>query len=173
VALHNDDLDTADLLYRQILGRDPQNLAAMAGLVKVLDRKRDWTEAAHWLSRKLKVDSDPDSSEFALLGDFLSQTGRPAEAGLAYEEAVQRDRYSSAGHRGLGDVHRAKGEWEEARENYEFAARFDPDSSSEVYVRLADVYRHLGRERDARAAIQKGLRLFPGDQALARSARGT
>ena len=170
VARHNDDLDTAELLYRQILGRDPQDLAAMAGLVKMLVRKHGWTQAALWLSKKLKLDSDPDSSEFALLGDLLTQTGRPEEAAVEYQEAVRRDRYSFAGHRGLADLQRANGQWEEARENYEFAERFDPDSSSDMYLRLAEVYRHLGRERAARAALKKGHRIFPNDAALARAA---
>jgi len=170
VARHNDDLDTAELLYRQILARDSQNLAAMAGLVKVLDRKREWAEAVLWLSKKLKADPDPDSSEYALLGDFLTHTGSLQEAAVAYEEAIRRDRYSYGGHLGRGDLHRANGEWEEARRDYEFVARFDPDSSSDLYLHLAEVYRHVGRERDARAALQKGLRLFPGDEALARAA---
>jgi spermidine synthase len=171
VARHNDDLDTAYLLYRQILGREPQNLPAMAGLVKVLDRKHDWEQAAVWLAKKLELDTDPDSAEFALLGDFFVETGHRKEAVAEYQEAVRRDRYSFAGHRGLADVYRAEGQWENARENYEFAERFDPESSSEIYVALVDVYRHLGRERDARRTLKKGLRLFPGDATLAELSR--
>jgi len=167
VARHNDDFDTAFLLYRQILGRDPENLPAMAGLVKVLDRKGEPAEAAVWLAKKLELDAEPDSSEFALLGDFFAQLGRPKEALAEYEEAVRRDRYSFAGHRGRGDLYRTTGNWEAARENYEFAIRFNPDSSSEIYAHLADAYRHLGREGDARATLKKGLRLFPGDEKLA------
>jgi len=167
VARHNDDLDSAYLLYRQILRREPQNLPAMAGVVKVLDRKHEWDQAAVWLSRKLDLDTDPDSSEFALLGDFFVETGHPKEAEAQYRKAIHRDAYSYAGHRGLGDLYRAQGQWEKARDNYEFAARFDPESSSEIFAALVDVYRHLGRERDARATLQKALRLFPGDAALA------
>jgi len=171
VARHNDDLDTAFLLYRQILSREPHDLPAMAGLVKVLDRKNEEAEAALWLAKKLELDDDPDSSEFALLGDFFMQLERPKEAMAEYEEAIRRDRYSFAGHRGRGDVYRASGQWDQARENYEFAARFDPDSSSELYVHLADVYHQMGHERASRAAAAKGHRLFPGDDALARLAR--
>jgi len=99
------------------------------------------------------------------------QLERPKEAMAEYEEAIRRDRYSFAGHRGRGDVYRAGGQWDQARENYEFAARFDPDSSSELYVHLADVYHQMGHERASRAAAAKGHRLFPGDDALARLAR--
>ena len=171
MARHNDDLDSAYLLYRQILRREPENLPAMAGLVKVLDRKHEWDQAAVWLSRKLDLDTNPDSSEFALLGDFFAQTGHPKEAEAQYQEALRRDAYSFAGHRGLGNLYRAEGQWEKARENYEFAARFDPESSSEIFAALVDVYRHLGRERDARATVEKGVRLFPGDAALAELSR--
>ncbi len=167
VARHNNDLDAAYLLYRQILSHEPQNLPAMAGLVKVLDRKQEWGQAAVLLSKKLEIDTDPDSSEFALLGDFFVHTGHAKEAESEYQEAVRRDPYSYSGHVGLGDVYRAGGQWEKARENYEFAARFDPDSSSDVYAALVDVYHHLGREHDARRTLQKALRLFPGDAALA------
>ncbi|HXZ18669.1 MAG TPA: fused MFS/spermidine synthase [Candidatus Acidoferrales bacterium] len=166
VARHNDDLDAAYLLYRQIVGREPKNLPALAGLVKVLDRKHEPGEAAVWLATKLKSDSDPDPSEFALLGDFFVQTGHRKEAVNEYQEAIHRDAYSYAGHRGLGDLYRAEGQWHMARENYEFAARFDPESSAEVFAGLVDAYRHLGRERDARQALEKGLRLFPGDATL-------
>jgi tetratricopeptide (TPR) repeat protein len=167
VARHNDDLDTAYLLYRQVLAREPDNLPAHAGIVKVLDRKHEREQAAVWLAKKLQLDSEPDSSEFALLGDFFVETGHSKQAANEYEEAIRRDRYSYAGHRGLGDLYRAQGKWEKARENYEFAARFDPESSSEVFVGLADAYRHLGRVNDARRTIEKGLRLFPGDAILA------
>ena len=163
VARHNNDLDSAYLLYRQILGRDPQNLPAMAGIVKVLDRKGEWAQAAVMLSKKLDLDSDPDSSEFAFLGDLFVHTGHPEEAAAQYEEALRRDPYSISGHVGLGDLDRARGEWEKARKYYEFAERFDPESSSDLYTSLAEVYRHLGREADARRAIEKGRRLFPGD----------
>lgn len=167
VAWVNNDLDSAYLLYRQVLGREPENLPAMAGLVKVLDREHQWAQAAVWLSKKLQIDADPDSSEFALLGDFFIHTGHSKEAESEYQEAVRRDRYSFAGHVGLANVYRADGQWEKARENYEFAARFDPDFSSDVYVGLVDVYHHLGRERDARRTLEKALRLFPGDATLA------
>ena len=166
VARHNDDMDTAYLLYRQVLGREPQNLPALAGIVKVLDRKHEPGEAAVWLAKKLELDSDPDSSEFALLGDFFVQTGHREQAVREYQEAIHRDRYSYAGHKGLAEAYRAAGDWQRARENFEFAARFDPESSSEVFAGLVDVYRHLGQEADARAALEKGLRLFPGDASL-------
>jgi tetratricopeptide (TPR) repeat protein len=144
------------------------DLAAMAGLVKVLDRKHEEAEAAQWLAKKLALDNDPDSSEFAYLGDLLAQLGRPKEALAEYEEAVRRDHYSFAGHRGRGDIYRGEKQWDQARDNYEFAARFDPDSSSDLYVHLADVYHQMGRERDARVTLAKGHRLFPGDDELAR-----
>jgi len=167
VARHNDDLDSAYLLYRQILTREPQNLPALAGIVKVLDRKHEPGQAAVWLAKKLELDADPDSSEFALLGDFFVATGHSQQAVSEYREAIRRDRYSFAGHRGLGDLYRSQGEWEKARESYEFAARTDPESSPEVFSGLVDAYRHLRRERDARRALEKGQRLFPGDGALA------
>jgi len=167
VARHNDDLDTAYLFYRQVLSREPQNLPALAGLVKVLDRKHERGQAAVWLTKKLELDADPDSSEFALLGDFFVETGHRKEAVNEYQEAIRRDRYSYSGHRALGDVYRADGDWQKARENYEFAARFDPESSAEVFAGLVDAYHHLGRENDARRALEKGLRLFPGDATLA------
>jgi len=167
VARHNDDLDTAYLLYRQILAREPRNLSALAGIVKVLDRKHEPGQAAVWLARKLEIDADPDASEFAFLGDCFVLTGHPKEAINEYQEAIRRDPYSYAGHRGLGDVYRAEGVWEDARRNYEFAARFDPETSSDVFAGLVDAYRHLGRENDARRTLEKGLRLFPGDATLA------
>ena len=171
VARHDNDLDSAGLLYRQILVRDPQNLDAMAGLVKVLYRQQEWAAAAVTLSKKLDLDTEPDSSEFALLGDCFVHTGHPQEAAAEYEEAIRRDHYSEFAHVGLGDLYRSQGQWEKAREDYEFVERFDPESSSDLYVSLADVYRHLGREADARRALEKGRRLFPGDISFASLAR--
>ena len=167
VARHDNNLETAELLYRQILHRDPQNLPAMAGLVKLLDREEEWAEAAIVLSKKLEIDTSPDSSEFAFLGDFFVHTGHPREAENEYEEAVRRDRYSYSGHLGLADLYRTEGQWEKARENYEFVVRFDPDVSSEVYTGLIDAYHHLGREGDARRTLKKATRLFPDNAALA------
>ena len=166
VARQNGDFDSAYLLYRQILARDPQNLPAMAGIVKLLDRRQEWAQAAVMLAKKLDLDADPDSSEFALLGDFFVHTGHPREAAAEYEEAIRRDPYSFFGHLGLGNIRRTQGRWEEARANYEFAERYDPESTPDLYVSLVDVYRHLGRESDARRTIRKAVRLFPGDSSI-------
>jgi spermidine synthase len=168
VARLTNDLDSAELLYRQILARDPENLPAMAGLVKVLDSKHQWADGAAWLARKLKLDPDPDASEFALLGDFLGHLSRLGDAEEMYREAIRREPYSYSGHRGLGDVGRAERQWISARENYEFVVRYFPGSASGVYLALSEVYRNLGEERRARATLRKGLRIFPDDVALQR-----
>jgi tetratricopeptide (TPR) repeat protein len=140
----------------------------MAGLVKVHDRQHHWMQGATLLAHKLRVDSDPDASEFALLGDFLVHLGRTDDAREMYREAIRREPYSFGGHRGLGDLARAEKQWAAARENYEFVLRYFPDSASGVYLALSEVYHELGDDKRARATLAKGFRIFPDDVALQR-----
>ncbi|MDB5320343.1 MAG: hypothetical protein JWN40_1974 [Phycisphaerales bacterium] len=62
----------------------------------------------------------------------------------------------------LGDIYRARSDYDAAREQYEVVARLDPYEYSNHY-RLGLVYQLLNRLRDAAASYLKALNLKPND----------
>ncbi len=166
VAFHNKDYDTAELLYRQVLGRQPSYLRAMQGLVKVLRQHENWPQAALWQARQIAVDPDPDAADFATLGELLLHTADAKGAEEAFHSALQRDAYSYAAHRALGNLFRERKSWDLARQHLEIAVRHFPDNDAGIYVALYEVYQALGKRGSAAELLRQGRRMFPDDAGL-------
>ena len=132
----------------------------------------DYGRAIEECLTAIKVDPD-FGNPYNDIGAYLIEQGKLTDAIPWLEKAIHASRYESYCFPwfNLGRVYEKRYQWEKAREDYEFVERFDPESSSDLYVSLADVYRHLGREADARRALEKGRRLFPGDISFASLAR--
>jgi spermidine synthase len=166
VARHLQELDTAELIYRQILGRDPKYLRAYSGLVEVLRARENWGEAAKWQAALLEADERPDAAETSTLGELLVRAGAPDLAEKPLLAALEIEPYSYSAHRQLAEVYIARKDWQRARENLEFCIRFEPDGDPLAFLALAHVYRQLDRPSFATAILRKGLRVFPDNAAL-------
>jgi tetratricopeptide (TPR) repeat protein len=124
VARHLNELDSAELLYRQILARNPKYIRAYTGLVEVLRTRNNWAEAAKWQAKRLDVESHNDAEsqsgvasrsvagasgadpeETAKLGEFLLKAGEPDLAEKTFLATLEREPYSNAAHRHLADLY--------------------------------------------------------------------
>ena len=166
MARNLNQLDNAELLYRQILGRNPKYVLAYVGLVDLLRTRANWAEAAKWQAARLDVETNPDVEETAKLGELLLHAGEPDLAEKALLSALEREPYCYLAHRTLADIYGARKDWEKAIENFEFVVRYEPDADPVVYTSLAAVYRETGKPARAAAILRKGLRLFPDNAAL-------
>ncbi|MGH9861357.1 MAG: fused MFS/spermidine synthase [Candidatus Acidiferrales bacterium] len=163
------DLDTAALLFRQILARDPNYRPALEGMRNLERSRANWAGALPWQQRLTEM--DPTEDELSALGEVLMRTGDLTGAEEYFTRALATDAYSYSAHRNLGEIFRQVGQFDRALPHLQHVVRLDPDTEAGVYISIADVYRRLGRPRDARDAIAKGRRLFPADTHLGEAAK--
>ena len=166
VARHLQELDTAELIYRQILGRDAKYVRALSGMVEVMRAREHWGEAAKWQAALIEADATPNAADTAALGEILLRAGAPDLAEQTLLSALELEPYSYSAHRQLGNLYIARKDWEKARTHLEFCIRYEPDGDPLAFLALADVYHRLGRPALAAASLRKGLRLFPDNAAL-------
>lgn len=158
------DFDSAELLFRQILARDPNYKPALRSLRNLERARAHWREALPWQQRLVEL--EPSEDELSTMGELLLPSGEKSLAAEYFLRALQKDAYSYSAHRNLGEIYREAQLWTQALPHLEHVVRMEPEVEPGMYVSLADVYRQLGRERDARAIMQKGRRLFPSSPEL-------
>jgi len=158
--------DQAELLLRQILGRDPGFRPALESMALVARARENWTAAAEWQRLRIAADPAPDAESYALLGEYLLRGGESAAAERVLQQSLEIDPYAHAAHRQLAELYLREAQPESALPHLEFLVRYHPTSDSSTYVSLANVYASLGRLREAEEAMAKGLRLFPTSRQL-------
>jgi spermidine synthase len=173
VARRQGQYDTAELLCRQILARDPQYVPALECMMRVNRARENWELAAQWQASLLKIKPDSEPDEYARLGEVLFQGGKFELAERAFFVALEKEPYSYAAHRNLGEIYLAKKLWDKAEAQLAFVVRFHPDTDAGTYAALAGVYRATGRPQSADEILRKGLRIFPANADLKRLAAVT
>jgi spermidine synthase len=166
VARRQAQYDTAELLCRQILARDPNYIPAIECMMRISRARERWDESAQWQATLLKLKPNSDPDEYSRLGEVLFQAGKNDLAERAFVAALEKEPYSYAAHRNLGEIYIQKKAWDKAQAHLEFVVRFHPDADAGTYLRLAEVYRSSGRPQSAAEILRKGLRIFPDNQEL-------
>ncbi|MBI3661969.1 MAG: fused MFS/spermidine synthase [Acidobacteria bacterium] len=170
VARRQGQYDTAELLCRQILARDPKYLPALRCMMRINRARENWDVAAEWQAGLLKLDPAPDADEFSRLGEVLMQGGKNDLAERAFFAALEKEPYSYAAHRNLGEIYLKKKLWDKAEPHFAFVVHFHPDADPGTYVGLAEVFRATGRPQSAVETLRKGLRIFPDSAEIQRLA---
>jgi tetratricopeptide (TPR) repeat protein len=94
--------------------------------------------------------------------------GERAAFAKALDEYVAVQRYNAdrpEGRMSLGNLYAVRAEAERAIAEYRKALEIDPTFVA-AYANLADLYRSLGREKEAEMAVRQGLAKLPGAAAL-------
>ena len=162
--------------YRQVLGLDPGNAAALAGIAGIGATYRGWgrsnlargnnTKAATYFNRAVAVDAR-DGTAHALLGLARQRSGDIAGAEAAYRDALAIDP-------GIGDLHRAlglmlyrAGRYAETASALGDAARNGAgDATTWLYFGLSAI--KLGSLNGAESAFRAGMEAAPADARLHR-----
>jgi tetratricopeptide (TPR) repeat protein len=162
----------SNALLNQVLERDPQNLEALSARAEFAREAHDWRGAAEAVAERVRLMSSPPASDYCRLGDLRARAGDLFSAVQAFRTGIEKDPYSYMCHLELGEIARASGRLEEAQQHFEFIERHYPDAAPGIYLSLAAVYRAQGNLSKVREILQKGHRVFPNDQAIARIAFG-
>ena len=153
------DHDQAEEVLRGILKTDPENEAAVEQLTQLLMDEGKNDEAISLLEGITAHSTS--AAIYDLLGDAYTQAHQLPKAEQAYRKATELDPAELTHQRGLGQTLMAEEKYDEALVVYEKLADLMPDDS-DVYLRLAQIYRELHDLDKAEDNLLKARQYAPG-----------
>jgi tetratricopeptide (TPR) repeat protein len=151
--------DEAEQVLRSILKTDPENEAAVEQLTQLLLDEGKSAEAVTLLEGITAHSPSPVLLD--LLGDAHTQAHELAKAEEAYRRAAELDPSELSHQRGLGQTLLAEEKYPEALKVYEKLSDVMPDDS-DVYLRIAQIYRELHQLDKAEENLVKARQYAPG-----------
>src|ERR1700719_1785525 len=152
--------DKAEQVLKSILKSDPENEPAVEQLTQFLmDQGKSSVAVA--LLEGITAHS-PSPVLLDLLGDARTQTHELAKAEEAYRKAAELDPSELSHQRGLGQTLLAEEKYSEALKVYQKLSDVTPDDS-DVYLRIAQIYRELHQLDKAEENLVKARQYAPGN----------
>src|SRR6267378_1106922 len=151
--------DKAEQVLRGILKTDPENEPAVEQLTQLLMDQGKSPEAVTLLEGTTAHSPSPVLLD--LLGDAYTQAHELAKAEEAYRKAVELDPSELSHQRGLGQTLLAEEKYSEALKVYQKLSDVMPDDS-DVYLRIAQIYRELHQLDKAEENLVKARQYAPG-----------
>jgi Flp pilus assembly protein TadD len=151
--------EKAEEVLRSLLKQDPENEAAVEQLTQLLLDEGKSADAV--LLLESVTNRTPSPALLDLLGDAYTQTHDLAKAEGAYRKAMDLDPSESSHVRGLGQTLLAEEKFADALSVYQKLADLMPDDS-DVYLRLAQIYRELHQLDHAEESLLKARQYAPG-----------
>src|SRR5712664_2013561 len=152
--------DKAEQVLKSILKNDPENEPAVEQLTQLLMDQGKSPEAVTLLEGITAHSSSPVLLD--LLGDAHTQAHELAKAEEAYRKAVELDPSELSHQRGLGQTLLAEEKYSEALKIYQKLSDVTPDDS-DVYLRIAQIYRELHQLDKAEENLVKARQYAPGN----------
>lgn len=156
--LHNEP-EKAEQVLRNMLKEDPDNEAAVEQLTQLLLDENKAQDAIKLLEGMTAHSTS--ATLFDLLGDAYTQTHDYAKAEAAYRKAADLDPSELSHLRGLGQTLLSEEKYPEALSVYQKLADLMPDDS-DVYLRIAQIYRELHQLDKAEENLLKARQYNPG-----------
>ena len=151
--------DKAEAVLRSLLKDDSENEPAVEQLTQLLLDEGKSADAVSLLEGI--TGRNPSPALLDLLGDAYTQTHDLAKAEDAYRKAVELDPSELSHERGLGQTLLAEEKYSDALTVYLKLADLMPDDS-DVYLRLAQIYRELHQLNHAEEYLLKARQYAPG-----------
>jgi Flp pilus assembly protein TadD len=151
--------DKAEDVLRTLLKQDPESEAAVEQLTQLLLDEGKSADAV--LLLESVTNRTPSPTLLDLLGDAYTQTRDLAKAEGAYRKAAELDPSELSHTRGLGQTLLAEEKFADALTVYQKLADLMPDDS-DVYLRLAQIYRELHQLDRAEENLLKARQYAPG-----------
>ncbi|HYS22804.1 MAG TPA: tetratricopeptide repeat protein [Candidatus Eisenbacteria bacterium] len=152
--------DKAEQVLKSILKSDPENEPAVEQLTQLLMDQGKSSEAVALLEGITAHSPSPVLLD--LLGDARTQTHELAKAEEAYRKAAELDPSELSHQRGLGQTLLAEEKYSEALKVYQKLSDVTPDDS-DVYLRIAQIYRELHQLDKAEENLVKARQYAPGN----------
>jgi tetratricopeptide (TPR) repeat protein len=153
------NLPQAELFYRKVLDREPQNVPALHELGIVALQTGRPEVAADYLRQAVTLD-DRNANAYNHLGVALAGAQKMDEAVECLTRAVAIDSKSPDTHYNLAKVFASAKRLDEAVASYQTALQINPNNP-EAQFNLGNTLRDLGRLDDAAAGYRAAIRLRP------------
>ena len=154
------NLDEAARLYEIARVDDPYHSKWIAGLARVHLRQGDRKALLGDLAKLAANDAD-DLAVRKTLAEYNLKDGEFEEAVRWATECLYIQVYDPTLHVNLGDALDGDGSHERAAREYQVALELKPKKPADVGVKLARSLHELGRDAEARVAIERALALDP------------
>ncbi|PYT62878.1 MAG: hypothetical protein DMG35_06215 [Acidobacteria bacterium] len=151
--------DKAEQVLKGVLKTNPENEQAVEQLTQLLMDEGKSTEAVSLLEGITAHSPSPVLLD--LLGDAYTQAHELGKAEEAYRKAAELDPSELSHQRGLGQTLLAEEKYAEALGVYQKLADLMPDDS-DVYLRIAQIYRELHQLDKAEENLVKARQYAPG-----------
>jgi tetratricopeptide (TPR) repeat protein len=151
--------EQAEAVLRGILKNEPDNEAGVEQLTQLLLDQGKSADAVALLESVTEKSSSPTLLD--LLGDAYTQTKDLDKAEAAYRKAAEIDPSELSHQRGLGQTLLTEEKYAEALKVYQRLADLMPDDS-DVYLRIAQIYRELHQLDKAEETLTKARQFAPG-----------
>ncbi|MEA2773661.1 MAG: hypothetical protein QOD93_6623 [Acetobacteraceae bacterium] len=149
----------AAVLYRTILGRDPNHAESLHLLGLITVEQAD-PEAGMALIRRAMAITPDYAPHHNSLGHAYRRLGRPQDAVRAYREAAQLRPGSAEIHNNLATTLDDLGRHQEAVEHYRQAAALAPETA-DIWYNLANALAATGPPGETEACYRNAVRLRP------------
>ncbi len=144
-------------LSKQLVDKYPKSPRAWLNLGNVQTGLSQHDEARAAYRKALTIDGDFVPAHTALANSYLFQEPKDfTKAGDYFTAAIERQPGEDAWYWGLGDVFRARGDLEIARDYYARSTQLDP-SNGTAFVKKGHVNSFLGNYDEARADYDQGV----------------
>jgi protein O-GlcNAc transferase len=153
-------LREAEVIYRQVLAREPRNADALH-LLGMLAHQAGQHEQAIGLIGQAIAAAPAVAHYHSNLGNVLRAVGRLDEAVVCYCQSLALDPCSAEANLDLGGVLHQQGRLDQAVEHYEKAIQIKPEWP-QAHNNLGVALRGLDRLAEAEACFGKALALHPG-----------
>ena len=151
--------DKSEQVLRGILKTDPDNEQAVEQLTQLLMDEGKSEDAVSLLEGITQHSSSPVLMD--LLGDAYTQAHELGKAETAYRKAAELDPSELSHQRGLAQTLLSEEKYSEALKVYQKLSDLMPDDS-DVYLRIAQIYRELHQLDKAEENLVKARQYAPG-----------
>ncbi len=160
IQMSQGDLDAANITLGDVLQVEPSDLGALLGLAQIAEAAGEDEEALQLLLQAAEAHPDAIPPKVMLATRYL-RNGDGASAEPLADELVTIGFANAYVSQTVARVFEANGRVEEALNQFERAAKLDPQSAVAQFG-MARAFAALDRSVDAREALQRALQLRPG-----------
>lgn len=154
-------LDEAEVIYRQILGKEPDHPEALRLLGVIAHQRGQDKRATDLLHRAIELRGE-NAAYHNDLGDVLTALRRPHEALTAYGEACRLDPTHAEARNNLGLILQSLGRQDEAIAAFAQACELKPDFTVAAF-NLANSLQGAGRLAEAITVYRRVLEIDSND----------
>ncbi|UCD74918.1 MAG: sulfotransferase [Phycisphaerales bacterium] len=146
-------LDQAQQLYRAALQRRPKDTIALFNLARVMEKLREFEEAAALIRRAIAVDGR--NAEYHVgLATLLNRLGQSDAALRSAQRALSLDRKNIRAHTIVAEIHDRMNRLDQALASARKATAINPDSIDAGLV-LGSLQRRTGELHEARITLER------------------